>query len=82
MKQKKVYIKPESLIQRIFDEEDLLQGGGVHFATGEQHGGFGAPRQDIVIEDDYVDEEEQAFDLSSYKPWADDEAKEDNSLSW
>lgn len=82
MKQKKVYIKPESLIQGIFDAEDLLQGGGIRFATEDNHGGFGAKRQDLVIEDDYEEEEEQTFDLSSYKPWADDEATEDNSLSW
>ncbi len=81
MKQKKVYIKPESLTLSLPDNE-LMQGGGIVATEGENHGRYGVPRQDIVIEDDYEEEEEQTFDLSTFKPWADDEAAEDNSLSW
>lgn len=80
MKHKKEYIKPESLIQHVFDEDDLM---GIITIPSENHGGFGAKQQDIVIEDDYDDEqEEQIFDLSHYKPWDDDQANENKSMSW
>lgn len=76
MKHKKEYIKPESLIQRVFDEEALLQ-GGMGTKSGQQHQGFDAPPQTIIIEDDIEDEvEEQPFDLTKFKAW-DDGPKED-----
>lgn len=79
MKHKKEYIKPESLIQRVYNDGLL----GVDVTTGINSGLYGTKQQDIVIEDDYDDEqEEQIFDLSHYKPWDDDQANEDKSLSW
>lgn len=80
MKQKKEYIKPESLIQKIYDEEGVL----IHVTAGEHHGGFPAKQHDLVIEDDYDDDvdEEQPLTLKSFKPWDDGEAKDDKTLTW
>lgn len=81
MKQKKEYIKPESLIQKIYDEEDLLE--VINVSPGEHDGDFGAKKQDLVIEDDYDDDEvQQTLTLKSFKPWDDGEAKDDKTLTW
>lgn len=75
--EKKNYIAPAVLVIDL-GSEALLQ-GGIHVKSGENHGGFGAKQEEIVIEDDYYDEQEDesvnATSAIGYKPyslWDDD----------
>lgn len=76
--EKKNYIAPAV---SVFDLglEALLQ-GGINVKSGENHGGFGAKQQEVVIEDDYYnddfeDESANATSAIGYRPytlWDDD----------
>lgn len=75
--EKKNYIAPAVMVIDL-GSEALLQ-GGIHVKSGENHGGFGAKQQEIVIEDDYYDEQEDesvnatsAIGYKAYNLWDDD----------
>lgn len=72
MKEKRKYEKPESLIQRLYGD-GLLEGpGGIKFASGEEHAGFGAKRQDLTEDEDELEEPEKTLkDYLNFKPWDD-----------
>lgn len=76
--EKKNYIAPAVLVIDL-GSEALLQ-GGIHVKSGENHGGFGAKQEEIVIEDDYYDDELEdesanatsAIGYKAYNLWDDD----------
>lgn len=76
--EKRKYISPGIYVIDLGSE--ALLDGGIKVKSGENHGAFGAKQQEIVIEDDYYEDEfedqsEQAFSLTDYKPysvWDDD----------
>lgn len=80
MEKKNDYIAPTVSVVDLSSEGLMADIGGIPVASGVHHGGFGAKQQDIVVEDDYDDEEmedesTQSTTAISYKPyklWDDD----------